>query len=171
MIRELLQNKKVVLIGALTLIFFISIIIAAIIHVRGQSRSTHDNYVSDEREEPPFDSLSGNELQELLRRERAGIIAVIDSNLTIVDGQFAVDEIKLLGTGQYSVVRLRVEQRIPIDTFDGSAASLIDEEAYRIILGKNENNRWQLVATPKIVFSYAELPEIPRPVIRAANDL
>lgn len=86
------------------------------------------------------------------------IQAEIEADYPEVNGRYAISEGLFYQYGEWYVTTMH-------DNFPPAREGV---DVYAVILEKKGTN-WQLAASPKLVFSFADHPDIPKDVVRGAN--
>ncbi|MBR2741159.1 hypothetical protein IKD98_00125 [Candidatus Saccharibacteria bacterium] len=149
------ENRKVIIIGILTTIvlFIVMFVLIAI----NYDLDAKDKYVANPNASQPAASESDLDPSQYLKE----LHSVINQEYGERMSGYQIAEGKLLEDGTWYVTTIyqpaKTQWDLPTDT-------------YRIILHQ-ESNKWKIVAEPNLVFSYADFPDIPRGIIRSANEL
>lgn len=85
--------------------------------------------------------------------ERAKIADVFNKRFQFLDGRYRIEDIVLMNEGEYAVVLLE-----------------LNSASYRSILRK-DGDEWGLIGVPAVVLYYEDFQDVPKDVVRAANDL
>ena len=93
------------------------------------------------------------DLATQIESEKVKIEDVFKRRFQFLNDRYRIEKIVLTNEGEYGVVLLE-----------------LNSASYRSILRK-ENDKWTVVGVPAVVLYYEDFQEIPRDVVRAANDL
>lgn len=99
-------------------------------------------------------------LTELLEPERSTIGNLINQEFVADVDDYKLHKIALLDRGQYAVAILTPDD-IDINNPSG---------VYRVLLSKT-NQTWQIASGPYILLTTANSKDVPKPILKAANDL
>jgi len=104
-------------------------------------------------------SYSEDRLADILAYERRYITTAVRREYTHVSG-FSISYVRLFGRGEFSVAILRHPS-----PYNPALA-----DYYRVVLQKIDGS-WQTITTPQLLLFYANYPNVPEQLIRAANAL
>ena len=92
-------------------------------------------------------------LSAQLEEEKSAIVDTLNQRFKFMYNQYQIKKVILLDQGNYAVALLDVDSVI-----------------YRVAFAK-EDGKWSVVGIPAIVLSYDDYPDVPRDVIREANNM
>lgn len=92
-------------------------------------------------------------LSTRLGDEETEVINAFSRRFQFLGEQYSIDRVILLGEGEYAAVLLE-----------------LDSAKYRAVL-ENKDNEWVVIGVPAVVLYYEDFMEVPRDIIRAANNL
>ncbi len=98
-------------------------------------------------------SDDNSQLQSKLDNEYYNIASTIARRYSFLNDAFQLEHIILVGDGDYAIALLSI---------DGST--------YRALLQETTDG-WKIHNYPAIVLTYADFPEVPKEIIKIANDL
>ena len=98
-------------------------------------------------------SNDGADLATQIESEKVKIADAFKRRFQFLNDRYRIEKIVLTNEGEYAVVLLE-----------------LNSASYRSIL-RRENDKWTVVGVPAVVLYYEDFQEIPRDVVRAANDL
>ena len=103
---------------------------------------------------PPFKTSDNDAtLSAQLGDEETEVVNAFNRRFQFLSEQYSINKVVLLGEGEYAAVLLE-----------------LDSAKYRAVLEKIEGE-WAVIDVPAVVLYYEDFEEVPREVIRAANDL
>ena len=102
---------------------------------------------------PVKTSNNDSTLSNQLETEKGEIADAFNDRFEFLSDRYKIDRIVLVGAGDYATMLLET-----------------DSVSYRSILRK-EDDGWIVVGVPSVVLYYDDFLEIPKEVVRVANDL